>query len=91
MLVEAFPAAQLCQWALPYQLYSGPEGSKIRGLILKSLEARLSMNSTQAKLIIQSADALDATIAAFAAVAAANGQVVNFKAAPVDGFISVAE
>jgi hypothetical protein len=41
--------------------------------------------------MIESADALDATIAAFAAVAVATRRVFDFKTAPVDGFISVAK
>jgi Protein of unknown function (DUF429) len=91
MLVEAFPAAQLIHWGLPFQGYSGLEGSKTRTLILKGLRQRLSMTSAQTKLMYQSDDALDATIAAFGAVAAATGRVFDFKNAPVDGFISIAE
>jgi hypothetical protein len=91
MLVEAFPAAQLIHWGLPYQRYSGPEGSKSRVLILNGLRSRLSFSSNQTKLMIESADALDATIAAFAAVAVATRSVFDFKTAPVDGFISVAK
>ena len=91
MLVEAFPAAQLRHWDLPYRGYSGPGTSRVRTLILKGLKHRLPMNSTHVKLMTQSADALDAVIAAFAAIAAANGSVFGFKTVPADGFISVAE
>jgi Protein of unknown function (DUF429) len=71
LLVEAFPAAQLRQWELPHQKYSretDTEGAKNRRSIVSKLANRIDLRDFRGKLE-QSADALDAVISAFAAVA----------------------
>ena len=91
ILVEAFPAAQLRQWSLPHQRYSGSGATDVRDLIIAGLCKRLRMSSTYLQLVVQCADALDAVIAAFAAMAVATGTVADFGSPHEDGFISVAE
>lgn len=70
MLVEAFPAAQLLAWGLPYKGYSKPEQSQAREQILVGLAQRLDFTASQQASMLTSPDALDAVIAAFAAIAA---------------------
>jgi hypothetical protein len=72
LLVEAFPAAQLKTWRLPYQKYNGaaPEAFKNRETIVCGLEERVSLGDFRSA-VIDNADALDAVVAAFAAIAVA--------------------
>jgi len=87
MLVEAFPAAQLCQWGLPCSGYGKPEQREVRGQILTGLAKYLDFNIPQREVMIASPDALDAVIAVFAAIAAVRaGPVIEY---PVDGLIAV--
>lgn len=87
MLVEAFPAAQLRTWALPFSGYSKPEQHKAREQILAGLAMRLEFNASQREAMLGCPDALDAVIAAFAAVAAARkGALTEY---PADGLIAV--
>ena len=90
ILAEAFPAAQLYQWNLPYRSYSGQEGKGVRERIVAGLEDRLHIDSDKAELMVASPDALDAVVATFAAMAVARKAVVGFSAGPEDGFIAVA-
>jgi hypothetical protein len=60
MLVEAYPAAQLHRWGLPYQGYNGHKGADVRNRIVDAC-------------VRASADALDAVLAAFGAMAARRG------------------
>jgi hypothetical protein len=86
MLVEAFPAAQLRTWGLPYTRY-GPPAKKedrtptelaARRARRKSILAgvvertRVEVPKAFSERMIESTDALDAFIAAFAGRAAAN-------------------
>jgi len=69
MLVEAFPAAQLRHWGLPHQGYSGSVQEPRRSIV-KDLAGRLNVTTPQYRdLMLDSPDALDAVLAAFAAVA----------------------
>jgi hypothetical protein len=88
MLVEAFPAAQLKAWGLPAAGYGPPDRSEaspatiaarraLRRDMLKAVMAhtRFEVSREHARLMQDSADALDAFIAAFAGRAAANRQL----------------
>jgi uncharacterized protein DUF429 len=75
LIAEAFPAAQLQSWKLPSRKYDGTHGAEKRRGIICGLESQSrvlfgSFRSTAE----QSADALDAVIASFAAIAAHRGQ-----------------
>ena len=90
ILAEAFPAAQLYQWSLPYKKYSGQEGRANREIIIDDLRDRIHIDSHNARLMLASPDALDAVLATFGAIAIAEGTVVGFSDAPNDGFIAIA-
>lgn len=104
MLVEAFPAAQLKAWGLPNSGYGPPDRAEatpamiaarraLRRDMLKGVLAhtRFEVAREHAKLMHDSADALDAFIAAFAGRAAANRQLRFPKSAAwrVEGAIAV--
>jgi len=74
MLVEAFPAAQLRAWGLPGSNYTSEEAAPLRGRILAYLEEHrhLVVDRRSRTILLGSADALDAVLAAFGARAAAN-------------------
>ena len=91
ILCEAFPAAQLRHWGLPHQGYSGPAAPNVREVILAGLRKRICINSTNADAIAKCADALDAVIAVFAAIAVADQAVEGFNMSYLDGHISVAK
>lgn len=95
VLVEAFPAAQLCHWGLPHEKYSGrDEASKeTRRDIIESLKPRLPIPSDLEQLMLASADALDAVVCAFAAIAVTTGRVAHPPAteAHLEGWIAVHE
>ena len=87
MLVEAFPAAQLRCLDLPYVAYGKPEQFAARERILTGLTGLIEFASSDRTVMIKSADALDAVVAAFAAIAAfQNGPD---QAKPADGLIAV--
>ncbi|MFN3744689.1 MAG: DUF429 domain-containing protein [Hyphomicrobiaceae bacterium] len=69
MLVEAFPAAQLKQWGIEYQRYNGDQGAEARRRIVAALAKKVRFGEECGK-VLGSADALDAVLAAFAAIAA---------------------
>lgn len=92
LLVEAFPAAQLKQWKLPFQQYNQPDqlGSANRKEIVSSLgDLRLEIGNFT-PLLLSSADAVDAALCAFAAKGVSDGQLAE-KIATVDdeGLIAV--
>jgi predicted nuclease with RNAse H fold len=91
ILVEAFPAAQLRHWGLPHQRYSGTDDAGVRETILEGIRKRIQMSSSHEDIMVKSADAVDATIAAFAAIAVATNKIAGFEPGHPDGFISVAE
>jgi hypothetical protein len=90
IMVEAFPAAQLKLWDLPHYGYSEPQAANIRNVILRGLRERVRLSSTHADIAIKYADALDAIIAVFAAIAVSNNSVAGFEMPYEDGFIAVA-
>lgn len=71
LLVEAFPAAQLKTWRLPFQGYNGDTAEALgaRGDIIGGLSDRVSVSSEFASVVLGSADALDAVLCAVAATA----------------------
>ena len=92
LLVEAFPMAQLCHWGLPYQNYrDGHElALKNRETIIKGLQGRIDLSNFQ-DILRGSADALDAVLCAFAAMAVIRGNLAvspGPSAAP-EGWIAV--
>jgi Protein of unknown function (DUF429) len=76
LVVEAFPAAQLWSWKLPLQKYDGREGISVRQEVIWSLESRINFGKFR-KAAEESADALDAAISSFAAIAAFRGNAVQ--------------
>ncbi|HMO95215.1 MAG TPA: DUF429 domain-containing protein, partial [Tepidiformaceae bacterium] len=86
MLVEGFPAAQLKAWDLPNHSYNSASGDDRRQTQARRAQRRVILNSVlartrfevspeHARLMTESADALDAFIVAFAGRAAANRQL----------------
>jgi Protein of unknown function (DUF429) len=69
-IVEAFPAAQLKTWGLPFYGYNGPKPSarEHRQRILLGLRERLKIGG-HGDVLLESADALDAVLCAFAGLA----------------------
>jgi hypothetical protein len=73
IVAEAFPAAQLLTWKLPFKGYEGPGGLVVRRQIIGGLKARVDFGAYK-KTAEESADALDAVIASFGAIAASRSQ-----------------
>ena len=85
LLVEAFPAAQLCYWGdLPYYGYSrnGTKALNNRRKIVEFLSKYIALNEAQSQTMENSADALDAVICAFAAIAVTTGCVFEPRRRP---------
>lgn len=63
-VIEAYPAAALARWGLPFSGYKGMHGARTRGRILQGLMARLqsrvSVSSSFGDLLLRYDDALDA-------------------------------
>jgi hypothetical protein len=76
LVVEAFPAAQLWSWKLPLQKYDGRDGNGARQEIIRGLESRINFGKFR-KTAEETADALDAVIASFAAIAAFRGEAIQ--------------
>ena len=90
-LVEAFPAAQLRQWKLPYQGYGKKlEGGANRRVIVESLSESVDLEPLE-ELMLQDADALDAVVCAFAAKALTTGALCDSPTpvSRVEGWIAV--
>jgi Protein of unknown function (DUF429) len=91
LLVEAFPAAQLRQWNLPTESYGGSKGAVNRGVIVDALIRRgLRLGSHEAKMRAK-ADATDAVLCAFAAMAVTDAvlAVMPPSIAASEGWIAV--
>jgi GTP pyrophosphokinase len=78
LLVEAFPAAQLKTWKLPFQKYSGNDSVALnnRKAIVAALSKRIDLNGHESALL-SSADALDSVLCAFAGLAVTKCSVHN--------------
>lgn len=91
LLVEAFPAAQLSAWELPHQNYGKTiEGAPNRGAIVEHLKTRLHLGRFEPEMR-GSADALDAVLCAFAAMAVTEGRLLDEpgEASQKEGWIAV--
>ncbi len=79
LLVEAFPAAQLREWHLPYERYNGNSGyaAEVRDQMLSGILSRwpnLDSNGYR-ETFLSTADAIDSLICTFAAVAVSDNQL----------------
>lgn len=77
-LIEAFPAAQLRHWGLPFALYNGVAGQPNRAAIVQDLTAHRGLQAADATMLatIQTdADALDAVLCCYAARAVVQDQL----------------
>jgi Protein of unknown function (DUF429) len=83
LVVEAFPAAQLWTWKLPFQKYDGRDGMGVRRQIVQNLDSRIDFGGFR-KVAEETADALDAVISSFAAMAAFRSEAVQ-----PDGDVSI--
>jgi len=74
VIVEAFPAAQLYVLGLPFQGYSGLRSrqAQARKTIVASLSDKLSIPGKFHSTLENCADALDAVLCAFSAIALSN-------------------
>jgi hypothetical protein len=90
--VEAFPAAQLWQWGLPHEGYGGENNEPIRSCIVDGLVDRIDLGGHR-KRMIDSADALDAVLCVFAAIAVTEEQLAfpPESSAGTEGWIGVHE
>jgi hypothetical protein len=93
LIVEAFPTAQLQRWGLPFTRYDGnePTAVAIRMTILAGIAQRIALGGFQSAAA-GSADALDALVAAFAAVAVTRNALahpVTPLPAMTEGWIAV--
>ena len=92
LLVEAFPAAQLFQWKLPYQGYNrkNEQETTIRKKIVRSLATRINLGSFR-EVLEQCADALDSVICTFAARAVSSGRFLRYAqdTADTEGLIAI--
>lgn len=91
VLVEAFPAAQLRTWSLPHRKYDGHSALALsnRTTIINALGTRLRLGAWT-NTLRGSADALDAVICAFAAIAVSRLRPVpNTSSACTEGCIAI--
>ena len=79
LLVEAFPAAQLKAWGLPYQQYGDKSRTAIglRKRIIEELRKRVEFAEVLAQRMQESPDALDAVLSGFAGIAATTGTLAH--------------
>lgn len=97
LLVEAFPAAQLCHWGMEFEGYNGdsPQALSKRENLVASVSKLIEIpDGSHRKRMEQSADALDAVLCAFAAVAVSTGKLAQPRVppdAPDEGQIAVHE
>lgn len=77
ILVEAFPAAQLATWGLEACGYNGPKTTAhtARSVIIKHLATRIQLPQVYTSCMQDCADALDAVICGFAAIALTQGTI----------------
>lgn len=94
MLAEVFPAAQLAAWALPHQRYQGSTAvaQANREAIVAALDDRCQLSAAHRRDCLASADALDAVLCLFGALAAVAGTLSEPlpEPPPIDGWIAVA-
>lgn len=94
-LVEAFPAAQLRHWGLPFVKYNGPAGKEKRTDIIKDLEKNRGLRASNdfRSTMLNDADALDAVLCCYAARAIFRDHLAvslaPFDAWRLEGWIAV--
>ena len=93
LLVEAFPAVQLRQWGMPHQRYNGDqEGQhRMRNTILGGLRNRIELGQFEREMLC-SADALDAVLCAFAAIAVSTDNLATEpdpECSKLEGWIAI--
>jgi Protein of unknown function (DUF429) len=94
LLVEAFPAAQLCHWKLEFQGYNGNEAeaaSRRKDLVASVSNWIEIPDDSFRKEMEDSADALDAVLCAFAAIAVTTNQLAQTPIPGEEGAIAVHE
>jgi predicted nuclease with RNAse H fold len=91
LLMEAFPAAQLQHLGLKHQRYDGHNGKENRFTIIAELGEAIRLGKFREKMQA-SADALDAVICAFAAIAVGEGRPLQPTeiSFPEEGQIAIA-
>ena len=93
LLVEAFPAAQLCQWGRPSDGYDGDhEFAQQRRIdLVEMLDGGLEMSEPHMQRLVASADALDAVLCAFGAMAVTEDRLADEPSlvADAEGWIAV--
>ena len=91
MLVESFPAGQLCEWNLPYKRYDGLHGFETRAKIIDAIAPCIRIPGPLHRHCGENADALDSVLCLFSAKAAAEGSapVEHPAAAESEGWIAV--
>jgi hypothetical protein len=92
LLVEAFPAGQLSKWGPPHVKYDGTSkaATATRATIIEALKTRGRLGS-RTPTLLGSADALDAVLAAFGAIAVTTSSIQTPKGATVatEGWVAV--
>jgi Protein of unknown function (DUF429) len=94
LLIEAFPAAQLRHWNLDFQGYNGnkPTAVAIRRKLVALVSQRIQiLDDSLKKEMKESADALDAVLCAFAAIAVTTNQLTQTPIPGEEGAIAVHE
>jgi hypothetical protein len=78
LLIEAFPAAQLCHWGMAFQGYNGDkrEACNTRAKLVDLVSRKMEIPISSIETMRRSADALDAVLCAFAAIAVSTKHVV---------------
>jgi hypothetical protein len=94
LLIEAFPAAQLRHWNLDFQGYNGnkAEAASRRKSLVASVSNWIEISDDSfRKEMERSADALDAVLCAFAAIAVTTNQLTQTPIPGEEGAIAVHE
>jgi len=94
LLIEAFPAAQLYHWGMKYQRYNGDkkESLKNRKALVAFLSELIEIPGRLKERMEETADALDAVVCAFAAIAVSTGRLLHSPStldSPSEGQIAV--
>jgi hypothetical protein len=93
LLAEAFPAAQLRAWGLQHSGYSDSSGKSVKSRrdLVGALAERIEIGSNFKDAIAVSPDALDAVVAAFAAIAACTQSLPPGAPFDDEGWIAIHE
>ena len=91
LLAEAFPAAQLCHWGLGYTGYNGndPAAKSKRIVMTGEIGKVIDIPEHDRGKMEECADALDAVLCAFGAIALSTGRWIRPAEMPRDGMIAV--